>query len=174
MPGSARVPTSIQSKDGRSVQQHCARKWTWWLSGPCTWRTAIWKEETRGYNLLASLPSPVDPPASSFPGFLAIAPFQASYTYARKAPPLGPFRVNLGFGQYCITATSVLATMAATGEKVWGLHKFTAENADEVSFDVGETILVVEKDDMYGDGWWQVSNPFSEPTLALCLSDSHH
>lgn len=54
--------------------------------------------------------------------------------------------------------------MAATGEKVWGLHKFTAENADEVSFDVGETILVVEKDDMYGDGWWQVSKPI--PSLS--------
>lgn len=43
-------------------------------------------------------------------------------------------------------------------DKVWALHDFEAENPDEVSFKAGECILVVEKDDAYGDGWWQVSN----------------
>lgn len=40
---------------------------------------------------------------------------------------------------------------------VYALHDFTPENPDEVSFKVGERIEVIEKDDLYGDGWWQVS-----------------
>ncbi|CAO1635025.1 unnamed protein product [Sympodiomycopsis kandeliae] len=48
--------------------------------------------------------------------------------------------------------------MAIAGDTVWGLHEFVAENADEVSFKVGEAILVVEKDDEFGDGWWQGTN----------------
>ncbi|CAO1614919.1 unnamed protein product [Jaminaea pallidilutea] len=58
-------------------------------------------------------------------------------------------------------------------EKVYGLHEFVAENPDEVSFKVGETVRVVEQDDAYGDGWWQGTNeagdtglfPFSYTTL---------
>lgn len=42
-------------------------------------------------------------------------------------------------------------------EYVYALHDFTPENPDEVSFKVGERIEVIEKDDLYGDGWWQVS-----------------
>ena len=48
--------------------------------------------------------------------------------------------------------------MAAV-EKVYALHDFDAENPDEVSFKAGEAVIVVEKDDAYGDGWWQVSRP---------------
>lgn len=70
-------------------------------------------------------------------------------------PPPPPIQTN-NFIHIQLIATRSPA-MASTGEKVWGLHRFHAENADEVSFDVGETILVVEKDDAYGDGWWQVS-----------------
>jgi SH3 domain len=50
--------------------------------------------------------------------------------------------------------------MAALPEKLYALHDFEAENPDEVSFKAGDTILVVEKDDAYGDGWWQVSLRF--------------
>lgn len=39
---------------------------------------------------------------------------------------------------------------------VYGLHDFTPENDDEVPFKAGERIEVLEKDDAYGDGWWQV------------------
>ncbi|EST05343.1 Pleckstrin [Kalmanozyma brasiliensis GHG001] len=43
-------------------------------------------------------------------------------------------------------------------DRVWALHDFEAENPDEVSFKAGECIIVVEKDDEYGDGWWQGTN----------------
>ena len=65
-------------------------------------------------------------------------------------------------------------------DRVWALHDFEAENPDEVSFKAGECILVVEKDDEYGDGWWQGTNerghtglfPFTYTTIdrALALS----
>ena len=45
-------------------------------------------------------------------------------------------------------------------EYVYALHDFHPENPDEVPFKVGEKIEVVEKDDLYGDGWWQVSMSF--------------
>jgi len=41
-------------------------------------------------------------------------------------------------------------------EYVYALHDFLPENEDEVTFHAGERIEVIEKDDMYGDGWWQV------------------
>jgi hypothetical protein len=41
-------------------------------------------------------------------------------------------------------------------EYVYALHEFTPDHEDEISFSVGERIEVVEKDDLYGDGWWQV------------------
>jgi hypothetical protein len=42
-------------------------------------------------------------------------------------------------------------------EYVYALHDFLPEHEDEVSFLAGERIEVIEKDDQYGDGWWQVS-----------------
>lgn len=42
-------------------------------------------------------------------------------------------------------------------EYVYALHDFAPENPDEVSFKIGEKIEVIEKDDLYQDGWWQVS-----------------
>lgn len=44
-------------------------------------------------------------------------------------------------------------------EYVYALHDFVPEHEDEVPFRAGERIEVVEKDDMYGDGWWQVCRP---------------
>lgn len=43
-------------------------------------------------------------------------------------------------------------------EYVWGLHPFTPEHDDEIEFKAGERILVVEKDDVYQDGWWRGTN----------------
>jgi len=40
---------------------------------------------------------------------------------------------------------------------VYALHDFLPEHEDEVSFRQGERIEVVERDDLYSDGWWQVS-----------------
>ncbi|KAF9478688.1 hypothetical protein BDN70DRAFT_879712 [Pholiota conissans] len=41
---------------------------------------------------------------------------------------------------------------------VYALHDFLPEHEDEVNFHAGERIEVVEKDDLYGDGWWQGRN----------------
>ena len=42
-------------------------------------------------------------------------------------------------------------------EYVYALFDFVPENPDELHFKVGDRIEVVEKDDVYSDGWWQVS-----------------
>ncbi|RPD67460.1 hypothetical protein L226DRAFT_529790 [Lentinus tigrinus ALCF2SS1-7] len=44
-------------------------------------------------------------------------------------------------------------------EYVYALHDFTPQVADEIEFKVGDRIEVIEKDDLYGDGWWQGRNP---------------
>jgi len=41
-------------------------------------------------------------------------------------------------------------------EYVVALHDFTPEHDDEIEFKAGDLIFVVEKDDQYQDGWWQV------------------
>ncbi|KAI8994983.1 hypothetical protein BDB01DRAFT_774918 [Pilobolus umbonatus] len=41
---------------------------------------------------------------------------------------------------------------------VYTVHKFIAENPDEISINVGEPIVVLEKDEGYNDGWWQGRN----------------
>lgn len=50
---------------------------------------------------------------------------------------------------------------------VWALHTFDAENEDELTFEVGERIIVLERDDQYGDGWFQVS---PDPSYISCRS----
>jgi hypothetical protein len=44
-----------------------------------------------------------------------------------------------------------------TVEYVYALHDFVPQNDDEIDFEAGERIEVIEKDDLYGDGWWTVS-----------------
>lgn len=44
-------------------------------------------------------------------------------------------------------------------EYVYALHNFAPEHEDEIAFEIGQPIEVVEKDDQYNDGWWQVSTP---------------
>ncbi|KAF9000253.1 hypothetical protein BDQ17DRAFT_1359916 [Cyathus striatus] len=41
---------------------------------------------------------------------------------------------------------------------VYALHDFQPENEDEIPFLAGDRIEVVERDDLYGDGWWQGRN----------------
>ncbi|KAI9312074.1 hypothetical protein BX666DRAFT_847424 [Dichotomocladium elegans] len=43
-------------------------------------------------------------------------------------------------------------------EVVYAIHDFVAENEDEVPFSAGESIVVLEKDEKYMDGWWQGRN----------------
>ncbi|BGP22425.1 phospholipid binding protein [Rhodotorula toruloides] len=45
---------------------------------------------------------------------------------------------------------------------VWALHTFEAENDDELTFEAGEKIVVLERDDQYGDGWFQGRNERGE------------
>lgn len=40
---------------------------------------------------------------------------------------------------------------------VYAVHNFEAENEDEINFFIGEPITVLEKDEKYLDGWWQVN-----------------
>jgi hypothetical protein len=42
-------------------------------------------------------------------------------------------------------------------EYVYARHDFAPEHDDEIAFRAGERIEVVEKDDVFNDGWWQVS-----------------
>lgn len=59
-------------------------------------------------------------------------------------------------------------------EYVYALFDFVPENPDEIHLKAGDRIEVIEKDDVYGDGWWQVSSPRSarpfHPILGLCLA----
>ncbi|KAH7926793.1 hypothetical protein BV22DRAFT_1062240 [Leucogyrophana mollusca] len=43
-------------------------------------------------------------------------------------------------------------------EYVYALHDFQPEHEDEISFRAGQPIEVIERDDMYSDGWWQGRN----------------
>ena len=49
---------------------------------------------------------------------------------------------------------------------VYGLHDFEPEHEDEVPFKQGEPIEVIEKDDLYSDGWWQVRARLLSPYLS--------
>ncbi|KAF8261196.1 hypothetical protein EI94DRAFT_1833440 [Lactarius quietus] len=44
-------------------------------------------------------------------------------------------------------------------EYVYARHDFVAEHDDEIPFRAGERIEVVERDDLYGDGWWKSYAP---------------
>ncbi|KAL0083873.1 hypothetical protein F4703DRAFT_1857138 [Phycomyces blakesleeanus] len=43
-------------------------------------------------------------------------------------------------------------------EIVYAIHDFEAENEDEITFLMGDPIVVIEKDEKYMDGWWQGRN----------------
>ncbi|GAA5805670.1 hypothetical protein EDC94DRAFT_549804 [Helicostylum pulchrum] len=50
-------------------------------------------------------------------------------------------------------------------EVVYTIHKFEAENVDEISINVGEKVIVLGKDEGYNDGWWQGRNIRGETGL---------
>ncbi len=41
-------------------------------------------------------------------------------------------------------------------ETVYAVHNFEAENDDELTFEIGESVIVIQKDDGFNDGWWKV------------------
>ncbi|KAI9462035.1 hypothetical protein F5148DRAFT_1214326 [Russula earlei] len=43
-------------------------------------------------------------------------------------------------------------------EYVYARHDFVPEHDDEIAFRAGDRIEVIEKDDLYNDGWWQGRN----------------
>ncbi|KAG0041250.1 polar growth protein [Gryganskiella cystojenkinii] len=43
-------------------------------------------------------------------------------------------------------------------ETVWAIHNFEAEAEDEISFHIGEPIIIQQKDELYQDGWWEGTN----------------
>lgn len=58
---------------------------------------------------------------------------------------------------------------------VTAVHTFVAEHDDELEFQAGDKITVIEKDEAFGDGWWRVSPSFrtlsrasSRRARALC------
>ncbi|KAF9103218.1 polar growth protein [Mortierella sp. AM989] len=50
-------------------------------------------------------------------------------------------------------------------ETVWAIHNFEAEAEDEISFHIGEPIVVLQKDELYQDGWWEGTNLRGETGL---------
>lgn len=58
---------------------------------------------------------------------------------------------------------------------VYALHTFEAENEDELTFEAGERIIVLERDDQYSDGWFQVRPGRSalSPYCAPCSVFAH-
>ncbi|KAF9084850.1 polar growth protein, partial [Mortierella sp. AD031] len=50
-------------------------------------------------------------------------------------------------------------------ETVWAIHNFEAEAEDEISFHIDEPIIVLQKDELYQDGWWEGINSRGETGL---------
>ncbi|KAI8875731.1 hypothetical protein K501DRAFT_144619, partial [Backusella circina FSU 941] len=48
---------------------------------------------------------------------------------------------------------------------VYAIHNFEAENEDEITFQFGEPIIILEKDDQFMDGWWQGRNIYGQSGL---------
>ncbi|KAI5476458.1 hypothetical protein MNV49_007705 [Pseudohyphozyma bogoriensis] len=51
-----------------------------------------------------------------------------------------------------------MASSEPNRDHCYALHDFVAENPDELSFSAGELIVILERDDQYGDGWYQGRN----------------
>ncbi|KAF9578777.1 polar growth protein, partial [Lunasporangiospora selenospora] len=58
-------------------------------------------------------------------------------------------------------------------ETVWAIHNFEAEADDEISFHIGEPIIVIQKDELYQDGWWEGTNVRGETGLFPMNYTSH-
>lgn len=62
------------------------------------------------------------------------------------------FSFSLLFRTYLYSIDSTMHSL----DIVYAIHNFDAENEDEMTFRYGEPIVILEKDDQYLDGWWQV------------------
>ena len=96
--------------------------------------------------------------------------FPESYTQPAppaSEPPLGVVDLPLGLLALFTLARSTLysdhsvlrsalLTPPPMVEYVYARYDFVPEHVDEISFCAGECIEVVEKDDIYQDGWWKV------------------
>jgi hypothetical protein len=60
-----------------------------------------------------------------------------------------------------VLLATILRSTTTMGEVtyVWALHDFIPEHEDEIAFRAGDRIEIVEKDELYGDGWWQGRAP---------------
>lgn len=57
-----------------------------------------------------------------------------------------------------VPSPETAAAVAAESKGIcWALHDFEAENEDELSFFAGEQIIITQRDELYGDGWFEVS-----------------
>ena len=58
-----------------------------------------------------------------------------------------------------------------TPEYVYALFDFVPQNPDEIHLKTGDRIEVLEKDEEYNDGWWEVSSlPSAEVTSFRSMS----
>ena len=64
------------------------------------------------------------------------------------------FFINGLFRYHLVPRSALLLPLMV--EYVYARYDFVPENEDEISFCAGERIEVVEKDDIYQDGWWKV------------------
>jgi SH3 domain len=62
----------------------------------------------------------------------------------------------------------ILQTAFPMVEYVYARHDFFPEHEDEIDFRAGERIEIVEKDEIYSDGWWQVSSFALFAYCAVC------
>lgn len=78
-------------------------------------------------------------------GLGEISGFSHKHTISPPPVPFGHFTILLP-----------LHSTTPTMSKVTAVHTFVAEHGDELEFQAGETIEVIERDDGFGDGWWRV------------------
>jgi hypothetical protein len=53
---------------------------------------------------------------------------------------------------------------------VTAVHTFVAEHADELEFQAGDKIEVLERDEAFGDGWWKVRGLLLQPLPSSACS----
>ena len=67
----------------------------------------------------------------------------------------------------------LLQTAFPMAEYVYARHDFFPEHEDEIDFRAGERIEIIEKDEVYSDGWWQVSSFALFAYCAVCGIITH-
>lgn len=75
------------------------------------------------------------------------------------------FRLRLPFAVIALQSPAPRMVLV-----VKAVHTFVAEHGDELEFQAGELIEVLEKDDAFGDGWWRVSGDTQQAGRASLMS----